>query len=87
MTTIPVIAYKGRDRNGIARGGSTHTSPAELIKRLFGQKWLWAIAERGGVEVGGIGFNEETGQSVWWAEGATFPAGGNALAGKRTAER
>ena len=66
--TEAVIVYKGKDRNGTARGGHATGSPVDLIKRLFNQGWLWAIAERDGIEVGGISFNDEINQNVWWAE-------------------
>ena len=87
MTDIKaLIAYRGKDRNGTALGGLTTDSPADLIGRLFREKWLWATAERDGIDVGGIGFNVETGQRVWWAEGATPPPAENALA-KTEADR
>ena len=65
----PVIAYKGEDRNGIPRGGQATGIPADLIRRLFNDRWLWAIAECDGIQVGGIGFNEELQRNVWWGEG------------------
>lgn len=63
------IDYKGKDRDGMARTGRTEGSPAFLIQKLFAQGWLWAIAVRDGVEVGGIGFDVENEQDrTWWAE-------------------
>jgi hypothetical protein len=64
----PVTYYRGKDRHGNGRGGGVYGSPATLIRRLFGQRWLWAVAVRDGIEVGGIGYDTESGQNVWWAE-------------------
>ena len=63
-----LVTYKGKDRNGTARTGSTDESPAVLIERLFRQGWIWLTAERDGVEVGGIGCDLDTGVRIWWAE-------------------
>lgn len=66
-----LITNKGKDRRGIARGGQTDESATTLIKRLFDQRWLWAIAMRGPVQVGGIGFDPATEKDrIWWAESA-----------------
>jgi hypothetical protein len=69
LTERGAVTYKGKDRRGTARTGRTTDSPVALAERLFGQKWLWAAAERDGILVGGIGFNTDTGRRCWWAEG------------------
>jgi len=68
VMTSAVVTYKGKDRRGTARTGSTTETPIALIERLHKAGWLWAIAERGGIEVGGLGFDEYTHEDHLWGE-------------------
>lgn len=62
------MTYRGMSRGGRSRIGSiSKGTPAELAERLFNRGYRWLSITRGGIEVGGIKMDRQTGR-VWWGE-------------------
>ena len=68
MTATGLTTWRGENRSGVAGTGCADESPFVIMQKLFCAGWRWAIAERDGFEVGGIGPHPDTGKRDFWGE-------------------